>query len=145
MSQPRTGDPPHRLVNLSLPAGGLLEKLLGVDRLNAMYARCAGVGAGGGAPAFLRRVLEDLDVRFRLPADDLARIPKTGPLVVVANHPFGALDGIVLAAVLSAVRPDVKVMANYLLGKIPELRDLFILVDPFGGDAAAAANVAPLR
>jgi len=54
-------------------------------------------------------------------------------VVVVANHPFGALEGVVLAELLTRVRPDVKVMANYLLGRIPELRELFFFVDPFGG------------
>src|SRR5687768_2710417 len=91
-------------------AAGPLERLLGVDRLNDLYARCAGAG---DATSFLHRVLDELGVRFRLPAEDLARVPRSGPLVVVANHPFGALDGIVLAAALGAVRPDVKVMANY--------------------------------
>ncbi len=72
-------------------------------------------------------------------------MPRDGAVVVVANHPFGALDGIILASVLAGVRPDVKVMANYLLGRIPDLRDLFLFVDPFGGGGAAAANAAPMR
>ena len=149
---PAQGDP--RLFRLGLPDGpgltrrvaarvaGPLEWLLSVDQLNDTYARCRGAA---GLDAFLARVLESLDVRYRVAQPDLDRIPKAGPVVVVANHPFGALDGIVLAAVLRSVRPDVKVMANYLLGRIPDLRDLFILVDPFGGDGAAAANLGPVR
>ena len=80
-----------------------------------------------------------------LPKQDFERIPRTGPLVVVANHPFGAIDGMVLAALLGSVRRDVKVMANYVLGRIPDLRDLFIFVDPFGGPDAAAHNSGPMR
>jgi putative hemolysin len=120
-----------------------LESLLAVDRLNETYQRCR--GGVGGLEGFLQRVLDELGVCHHIASDDLARIPKTGPLFVVANHPFGAIDGIVLAAVLRSVRPDVKVMANYLLGRIPDLRDLFIFVDPFGGRDSAQANVRSMR
>jgi putative hemolysin len=77
--------------------------------------------------------------------EDLHSIPKTGPVLVVSNHPFGALDGIVLGAVLRSVRSDAKLMANYMLGQIPDLRDLFIFVDPFDNDASAAANMTGMR
>jgi putative hemolysin len=120
-----------------------LECLLGLDQLNALYDDCA-----RGAPdykLFLRRCLDWINVRWQPDAHELARIPRTGPLVVIANHPFGAVEGVILGAILSQVRDDVKVMANFLLGRIAELRDLFIFVDPFERDGAAAANVAPLR
>lgn len=140
------GDRPGLTRRLASRFAGPLEWLLSVSQLNETYAQCRG-GAGGehGLDAFLARVLDALHVRYRIAQADLARIPKTGPVVVVANHPFGALDGIVLAAVLRSVRPDVKVMANFLLGRIPDLRDLFILVDPFGGEGSAASNLGPLR
>jgi putative hemolysin len=73
------------------------------------------------------------------------RIPTSGPTIVVANHPFGAIEGMVLTELLSRVRPDVRTMANYLLGAIPELRDRLILVDPFGGEGAARSNIRPMK
>ncbi len=76
---------------------------------------------------------------------DLKRIPAEGPLVVVANHPFGGIEGIILASLLHKVRPDVKLMANYLLQHIPEMRDLLIFVDPFGTGAATRFNYKPLK
>lgn len=118
-----------------------LERLLALDDLNALYDRCA----AGKAEGFLERVLDDLNVAWRVSQADLASVPAKGPLVVVANHPFGAIEGIILAALLRKRRPDVRVMANFLLGRIPELRELFICVDPFGGEAAAGRNVGPLR
>jgi putative hemolysin len=63
----------------------------------------------------------------------------------VSNHPFGAIDGLMLAWALRQVRPDVKIMANHLLHRIPQLRELFIFVDPFGGESAAARNLGPMR
>jgi len=57
--------------------------------------------------------LLDLDVRYN--AEQLPNIPSEGPLVFVANHPYGVLDGIVLTWICKEVRPDVKVMANSVL------------------------------
>jgi putative hemolysin len=62
---------------------------------------------------------------------------------VVANHPFGAVEGIVLALMLRRVRKDAKVLANFLLGRLPALREALLFVDPFGGQAIS--NVRSLR
>ena len=66
-------------------------------------------------------------------------------MVVVANHPFGGLEGLVLARLLRQARPDARIMANTLLSRLPELRDLFVFVDPFGGASATAGNIGPLK
>src|SRR5271155_2484015 len=63
----------------------------------------------------LETLLAEMRVHVRADAADTARIPVRGPAVVVANHPFGMLDGAVLAVLLTGVRPDVKVMTDYLL------------------------------
>ena len=76
---------------------------------------------------------------------DTARIPATGPVVVVANHPFGMLDGAMLAVLLTRVRPDVKVMTNYLLRDVPELARHCIFVDPFQSDRGSPAPTASTR
>lgn len=120
----------------------MLERLLGLDALNRMYAR---ITSPGDDRSFFERALADLGVGYRVAADDLRRIPKSGPLVVVANHPFGALDGMVLSALLAGVRGDVKVMANYLLSRMPEMREHTFFVDPFGGEGKAAANAGAMR
>jgi len=90
-------------------------------------------------------LLAELGVQYRVDPADLARIPATGPLAILANHPFGTLEAAVLAEVLGRVRPDVKFMANSMLAAIPEIRDRFILVSPFGGRAATLENRTPLR
>ena len=79
------------------------------------------------------------------PVADAAAIPSRGPLVIASNHPHGALDGLALASVLRAVRPDIRILTNHLLSRIPELADVCFFVDPFGGPAAGARSRAGLR
>jgi putative hemolysin len=131
-------------MNLGLPAWlvPLLDRILGLKALAAGYAAIPEDCTGD---RFLTRVLDQLEIRYQLRAGDLERVPRSGPLVVVANHPYGGIEGIVLASVLRQVRPDVKIIANYLLGRIPELAELFFLVDPFDSPGAPRRNVVALR
>ncbi len=117
---------------------GPIEKLLSLEELERIY----GLVRQGGED-FVETALSVLGVRIDVTPEDLARIPKRGALMVVANHPFGGIEGLVLAAILKRVRPDVRVMANYMLGRMPEMRELIIPVDPFGN--AVARNARPLR
>jgi putative hemolysin len=90
---------------------------------------------------FAASVRHKLNVDYRVSPIDLARVPKTGPVLVVSNHPFGVLEGLILIEMLSRVRPDVKAIANSILATgFPTMRDSLILVDPFGTSSAAKAN-----
>ncbi len=123
------------------PIGRTAEHLLALDRCRRIYA-----GLSASRPeAFCAEVLDVLGVRVGVTSEDLARIPKSGPLVVVANHPFGAVEGLILLHLLHKVRPDVRVMANFLLGVFPEFHEKLIAVDPFERPGAVRANVRPLR
>lgn len=126
---------------LGVAAAGI-GRLLALHKVERIYAQA---GTGVGPEVFLPNVLRAMNVSTAVAPADLEAIPQTGPTIVVANHPFGALEGIVLAHHLIARRPDVKIMANYLLGRVPELRELFILVDPFNEVRSISNNVGPLR
>ena len=91
------------------------------------------------------RALAALDTRTTCSPADMAFIPKHGPLVLAANHPHGAIDGLVLASLVRRSRPDVRILANHLLSRIPELAELCFFVDPFRGPTAAARSRAGLR
>lgn len=87
-------------------------------------------------PALFARFLEELGVRWDCPREALARIPRSGPVVVVANHPFGLVEGATLGALLAQVRADVKFLGNSLLAGVPGIEPYLIPVDPFGNAAA---------
>jgi putative hemolysin len=93
-----------------------VEKVLAIDGINQIYYSAAEADPGQD---FMDRVLEVMNIETLVSESDLARIPREGRLVVVANHPFGGIEGIVLGALLRALRPDVKLMANFLLKAIP--------------------------
>jgi putative hemolysin len=108
------------------------EKFVSLDKVRGLYRRVQRSAEGFG----LESLLAEMRVELRVDAADTARIPRTGAVVVVANHPFGMLDGAMLAVLLNRVRPDIKVFANYLLRDVPELARHCIFVNPFQGDHA---------
>ena len=75
-----------------------------------------------------------LDVRYDKSA--LANIPKSGPLVVIANHPFGVLDGLMISWLMEKARQDFIVLTNAVLLRIPETQAYLLPVD-FGGTPEA--------
>lgn len=105
---------------------GLLH-LLKVDEVNYVHSRfCDTPGA-----EFVRKLVED-DLYLKLRVDNrrvLENLPQ-GPFITVSNHPFGALDGIVLIYLLTRYRPEYKVMVNMVLNRLWAMRPNFIAVDP---------------
>lgn len=122
--------------------GGALDRLLGVQALNEAHRA---IEADRQSPDFFSRALRALRVSYEFSEASLGHIPASGPLIVVSNHPLGALDGIVAGAVLTRIRTDTKLMGNYLLGRVPGLRPWLLSVDPFERPEARAANHMPLK
>lgn len=122
-----------------------IEKALSLKKLQKIYRDYREQGGQRDENDFTKEAVGLLNSAYRVTQEDLARIPKEGPLIVVGNHPFGGIEGVLLGSLLLSVRPDVKLMANYLLGRIPEMRSILIQVNPFGTETASRQNLKPLK
>lgn len=86
-------------------------------------------GAPFGVP-FWPKAIRTMGIDIRTPAEEIAQIPATGPVVLVANHPHGLVDGMIMAEIVARVRPDFKILTRSLLTGIPEIEEFMIPV-PF--------------
>ena len=112
-----------------------------MDQARELYRRVRSAPQGFR----LEALLAEMKVKIEVQSSDLERIPTKGPLVAVANHPFGVLDGAALAVLLLRARPDVKILTNALLEGVPELHDHCIFVDPFHTPTSTDKNIKPLK
>lgn len=119
-----------------------LERVLALPALNDFYEA---IQSFDDDRLDTERALDLLGATYQVDDGDRKRIPTSGPLIVVSNHPYGGLDGVILLTLLRRIRPDVRFLANHFLGMVPSLRGSLILVNPFGGAAATAGNIAGLR
>ncbi len=109
------------------PRVTLLAEVSGLKRLERFYNEIE------QAPGqdFIAALFAHLELGLEVDKDDLAQIPAEGGVAFIANHPYGAIDGLALIDVLRRVRPEVKVMANFMLQQLEPLKDRFIGVNPF--------------
>ncbi|HPB76258.1 MAG TPA: hypothetical protein PLY96_13550, partial [Chromatiaceae bacterium] len=119
-----------------------VDRMLGLKDLDDRYQR---LPASMDYRDFLTEVLNALRVEYVCDDDKVARIPTSGPVIVIANHPFGGLDGVIITHLLAGLRSDLRVLANGLLARIIELQPVLIPVKPFGGIAAHHPNVSGTR
>src|ERR1700761_6522175 len=117
-----------KLDKLKMPGlAAILMELMKINQVNNLFAKAQPrVG-----PEFVDAILEGCGIDIEFDERDLRHIPKEGAFVAIANHPYGGIEGMVLLKILCMVRPDAKLMANFLLKKIPNLSDYFIAVNPF--------------
>lgn len=114
-----------------------VERLSGQRHLRRLYE--THIQANTGAD-FFDTAIEKLNFRVTYDDAQLHKVPRTGPVVFIANHPFGVADGIVLTWLARKVRPDVKVMAISVLCQSPEARPHLLPVDFSGTREASKAN-----
>jgi putative hemolysin len=114
-----------------------IERLTGQPRLKRMYLENQRRPRQG--ESFWEAAVRQLELRVDYDPDRLHRIPASGPVVVVANHPFGVLDGIVVSYLIAKVRPDFKVLTHSLLCRVVEIQSYLLPID-FAGTAAATAT-----
>jgi putative hemolysin len=121
--------------------GWILLKVLRISRLNEIYNK----HKSKKDIAFLNAILDEVQIQFEIPKEDLKRIPKEGAFISVSNHPLGGIDGILLLKLLAEKRPDYKIIANFLLHKIEPLKPYVMPVNPFEDRKDAQSSVAGIK
>jgi putative hemolysin len=123
------GSLPAPVAHWLKPLQPVLSSLLVPPRLSGSLQQAA---CGGDEVPFPSRMLKSMNVSCTCEPEACTRIPGSGAAVVVANHPFGMLEGLLLAHLLQSVRQDVRIVANPTLGALPELGPLLLAQDPRG-------------
>lgn len=122
-------------------SGWLLMKVLKISTMNKIYDRNKHLSD----LEFLNAILDEFQIKFEIPEEDLKRLPKTGPYITVSNHPLGGIDGILLLKLMVEQDPDFKIIANFLLHRIEPLKPYVMPVNPFENHKDAKSSVTGIK
>jgi putative hemolysin len=121
--------------------GWLLMKVLKISTINRVYKRNKHLSDG----EFLDAILDDFQIKFEIPEEDLKRLPKDGAYITVSNHPLGGIDGILLLKLMIEQRKDFKIIANFLLHRIEPLKPYIMPVNPFEDRKDVKSSIAGFK
>ena len=105
----------------------ILMRVLNISTLNKVYDKHKHLHD----LEFVNALIDEFEVNFEIPEEDLKRIPKSGAFITISNHPLGGIDGILLLKLLLEHRTDFKIIANFLLHRIEPLKPYVMPVNPF--------------
>ena len=135
----------QKALNLKGPAGSLAAScamsMMGLNRINRLYPE---FGEFRGRE-FTKAAMKTFRISADILQEELEYIPKEGPFIIVSNHPFGGWDGIVLYNTVAAIRPDFKIMTNFILSHIPNLKDSFLAVNPFSDNKGLKSSFSGIK
>lgn len=118
-----------------------IMRLLKLEKVNELYEHKAKFEGG----EFAEQIIKELGIDYIVSEEDMQNIPRNEPFIVVSNHPYGGVDGLILISIFSKARPDFKVMANYLLQQIPQLKDFVVSVNPFEQSSKQGMNISGIK
>lgn len=107
----------NRVVGIG--AAKLLMSVLKLNTINKLYAKFS----DKTGYEFVNSLVEELEIKYDINPEELERIPRESPLIIVANHPYGGLEGLILLHALHKIRPDVKIMGNYILKGVNQIQE----------------------
>ena len=122
-------------------SGWLLMKALKISTLNKVYDRNKHLKD----VTFLNAILDDLEIKFEIPEEDLKRLPKDGAYITISNHPLGGIDGVLLLKLMLEREPNFKIIANFLLHRIEPLKKYIMPVNPFENHKDVKSSVVGIK
>ncbi|HEY3778629.1 MAG TPA: lysophospholipid acyltransferase family protein [Rhizomicrobium sp.] len=117
----------------------LIERMSGQPYLNWLYEDHLANPKPG--ESFWDAAVRRLELRIVCNEEALAHWPRSGPLIVVSNHPFGVLDGVVICQLVSRVREDFRVLTNSVLIRAEQVKDFLLPIDFAESEAAIKTNL----
>ena len=108
-------------------AASIAYGVCGLGEINRLFDGAADYQGS----AFADHLLENMNITIEVAPEQFNNIPKEGGFIMVSNHPFGGIEGVMLLSAICKVRPDFKLMANFILSHIPNLKECFFSVNPF--------------
>lgn len=120
----------------------LIFKWLKINRINEIYAR---VEFEENPQIALDIILEELGVKYSVNPDDLLKLPDDGAFILMSNHPFGGIDGVIMAKIFGERYPTFKILVNYFLCRIKPIASYFIPVNPFEKGQSNYSSIAGLK
>jgi len=115
--------------------------ITGLNRINKLYGKIKDYQGR----EFTAELLKELDISFEINEKELEYIPQEGSFIVTSNHPYGAIDGVILLHVFSSVRPDIQFLSNFILSQIPNLASFLMPVNPFSDRPGLSKSFTGLR
>lgn len=122
-------------------SGWLLMKVLKISTLNQIYDRNKHLSE----LEFLNAILDEFQIKFEIPEEDLKRLPKDGAYITISNHPLGGIDGILLLKLMLEREPNFKIIANFLLHRIEPMKPYIMPVNPFENHKDAKSSVIGIK
>ncbi|WP_162296708.1 GNAT family N-acyltransferase [Confluentibacter citreus] len=121
--------------------GWILMKVLKISTINKFYRRNMHLKD----VEFLDSILDEFQIKFEIPEEDLKRLPKDGAYITVSNHPLGGIDGILLLKLMLEQRKDFKIIANFLLHRIEPMKPYIMPVNPFEDRKDAKSSISGFK
>lgn len=122
----------------------VMELFTGKLKILRMIKKFEARGTPSGQ-AFWRAALDTMGIELQTPQAQLDLIPKEGPVIVVANHPHGMVDGMIFADLIGRVRPDYRILTRSLLTSIDEVAGSYMIPVPFPHDPDAQRKGVEMR
>tara|TARA_Y100000591_G_scaffold314828_1_gene321802 strand:+ start:677 stop:1501 length:825 start_codon:yes stop_codon:yes gene_type:complete len=115
-----------------------IERVTGKKKLEKLYNQYS--KSNNNPQMFWSDILNVMNIRIKNKSNNKIVIPRSGPLMIIANHPFGIVDGLILCSIVSKVRNDFKIMTHETLKLLPQLDKYILPVDFSGNDRTSIRN-----
>jgi putative hemolysin len=122
-------------------AAKFLMLLLRFRKINRIYAE----NSMKSGMDFIDSMNEELGIRYEISREELEKIPLEGAFITVSNHPFGGIDGLLLIKLIASIRPDYKVLPNFLLQRMKPVSENIFPSNPFTREEGSSRGFGNLK